>query len=204
MPKRDAASRLMVTERSGPRCAPRRGKSSSTEAGSGPPKHIRPSRWQACKSLADLQNVFFINHESKGIPQNRFKRRMGISDWFKPLVAAREGELFTFIGRTGSDDTDNGNERVNIAHVTLAAKAGHGGAFDVMHRAPAAARNHFPNLRVLPRFKRVQIHADAARGERRFYITHDGQAALGEHVHLDQADDLDRVHVEMRRGIAFV
>jgi hypothetical protein len=47
-----------------------------------------------------------------------------------------------------------------------------------MHR-PRAAGNHFPNLRVLPRLKRVQIHGDAPLRQRRLHVAHRGQSPLG-------------------------
>jgi hypothetical protein len=52
-------------------------------------------------------------------------------------------------------------------------------------RTPLATRY----LRVLPRFKGVQVHGDAAFGQRRFHVTHRRQAALRKHVNFHETDD---------------
>jgi hypothetical protein len=64
-----------------------------------PAQHIRPSRWQAGKGLADLQDVFLVNHQAERVAQNRFQRRMRIGDRFQPLIAPGERQLLAFVGR---------------------------------------------------------------------------------------------------------
>ncbi len=129
---------------------------------------------------------------------------MRIGYRFKSLIAPRERQFLAFVGRARPDDADNGNERVNVLHVALATQASHGRTFNVMHRPRAAAGNHFPNRCILPRFKRLQIHADAAPRQRRFRVAHHRQAALREHVNFNQTNDFNGVHVEMRGGITLV
>ena len=72
-----------------------------------------------------------------------------------------------------------------------------------MHR-PRTAGNHFPNLRVLPRLKRVQVHSNTSPRQRVFHVAHHGQPALREHVHFHQPNDFHGIHVVVRGGIAFV
>src|SRR6266704_740372 len=76
---------------------------------------------------------------------------MRIRHRFHALIPAREREFLAFIRRAGPNDTHDGNQAVNLAHVAHAAQARHRGRFDMMHRPCAATGNHLPHLRVLPR-----------------------------------------------------
>src|ERR1041385_6093232 len=76
---------------------------------------------------------------------------MRIGHRFHALVPAREREFLAFIRRTGPNDTHDGDQAVDLAHVAHAAQARHCGRFDVMHRPCAATGDHLPHLRVLPR-----------------------------------------------------
>ena len=73
-----------------------------------------------------------------------------------------------------------------------------------MHGPRPAVADHFPHLRVLPRFKRAQVHRDPTLRQRRFHIAHGRQPALREHINLHQADDFHGIHVEVRGGVALV
>src|SRR5437867_4217569 len=76
---------------------------------------------------------------------------MRIGHRFHALIPPREREFLAFIRRTGPNDTHDGDQAVNLAHVAHAAQARHRGRFDMMHRPCAATGDHFPDLRVLPR-----------------------------------------------------
>src|SRR5438034_6351659 len=76
---------------------------------------------------------------------------MRIGHRFHALIPAREREFLAFIRRAGPNDTHDGDQAVNLAHVAHAAQARHRGRFDMMHRPCAATGNHLPHLRVLPR-----------------------------------------------------
>src|SRR6266536_931184 len=76
---------------------------------------------------------------------------MRIGHRFHALIPAREREFLAFIRRAGPNDTHDGDQAVNLAHVAHAAQARHRGRFDVMHRPCAASGDHFPYLRILPR-----------------------------------------------------
>src|SRR5437016_12889454 len=76
---------------------------------------------------------------------------MRIGHRFHALVPPREREFLAFIRRTGPNDTHDGDQAVDLAHVAHAAQAGHRGRFDMMHRPCAATGDHLPHLRVLPR-----------------------------------------------------
>ena len=104
-----------------------------------PAQHVRPARRQSRERFADLQNVFLINHQPERVAQDGFERRMRIRHWFKSLITPGECQFLAFVGRAGSDDADDGNERVNVPRIALAAQAGHGRAFDVMNRPRAPA-----------------------------------------------------------------
>ena len=90
---------------------------------------------------------------------------MRIGHRLQALVTARESQLLRLVGRTGADDGDNGNQPVDLAHVRHLVQARHGGRFDMMHRPRAAADDHVPHLRVVPRLQRFQVHRDAAPGQ---------------------------------------
>ena len=169
-----------------------------------PPQHVRPARRQAGKRFADLQNVFLIDDQPERVAQHGFQRWVRIRHGFESLIPPCEREFLAFVSRARPGDAHDGDERVDVANVALAAQTVHGRAFDMMHRPRAAAGNHFPNLRILPRLQRVQVHGEAALGQGCFHVAHHGQSALREHVHFHQADDLHGVHIEMRRGIALV
>src|SRR5438093_11498335 len=76
---------------------------------------------------------------------------MRVSHRFHALVPAREREFLAFIRRAGPNDTHDGDQAVDLAHVAHAAQARHRRRFDMMHRPCAAAGDHLPDLRVLPR-----------------------------------------------------
>src|SRR6266516_2958015 len=76
---------------------------------------------------------------------------MRIGHRFHALIPPREREFLAFIRRAGPNDTHDGDQAVNFAHVAHAAQARHRGRFDMMHRPCAATGNHLPHLRVLPR-----------------------------------------------------
>jgi hypothetical protein len=117
------------------------------------PQHVGATGRQAGKGLADLQDLLLIDDQAERTFQARFERRMRIGDRFESLVAAGELLFFLFVGRAGADHADDGDETVNVAHVAHAAEADHGRAFDVMHRARAAAGDQFPHFRIIPRIR---------------------------------------------------
>ena len=73
-----------------------------------------------------------------------------------------------------------------------------------MHRARPAIGDHVPDVRIFPRFERIQIYLDSAVGQGFPGVAHHGQAALGKDVDLDQAHRFHGVHVVMRSGQALV
>src|SRR5437870_11438980 len=76
---------------------------------------------------------------------------MRIRHRFHALIPAREREFLAFIRRAGPNDTHDGDQAVNLAHVAHAAQASHRGRFDMMHRPCAATGDHLPHPRILPR-----------------------------------------------------
>ncbi len=147
---------------------------------------------------------------------------MRILDGLHPLITPREGKFLPFIGRSRTDDAHDGDKAVNFPHVAHAAETRHRRAFNMMNRARIAAGDHLPHVLVAPRLRGfriseqkfaagflarhapLQIHFNSAPAQHGFDIPHRSQSALRQNVHFDQADFLDRIHVEMRRGIAFV
>src|SRR6185369_7445653 len=89
---------------------------------------------------------------------------MRIRHRFQALIPAREREFLAFIRRAGPNDTHDGDQAVNLAHVAHAAQARHRGRFDMMHRSCAATGNHLPHLRVLPRLLRIPRPLDTFWG----------------------------------------
>jgi len=75
----------------------------------------------------------------------------------KSLVVPGEGQFFSLVGRSGKDDTDDGNESVNLAHIAHSAKARYGGRFDMMHSPRSAPGNHLPHIWVVPGFRRLRV-----------------------------------------------
>ncbi len=49
-----------------------------------------------------------------------------------------------------------------------------------------------------------EVELDAAGGESGGDIAHDGEAALGEDIHFNEADGFDRIHIKMGGGVAFM
>ena len=64
-----------------------------------PAQHVRAAGRQAGERLADLQNVFLIDHQPERVAQYGFKRWMRIGDRFESLIAPCERELLAFVGR---------------------------------------------------------------------------------------------------------
>ena len=186
------------------------------------PQNIRATGRQSRKRLADLQNMFLIDDEAIGAFQTWFQRRMRIDNRLHALITPREGEFLSLVCRTGADDAHNRHQPVNFPHVTHPAKAGHGGAFDMMDGAGVAARNHFPHFGVLPRLDglritvqdvpalpiprhtSIQINFNPPFLEHGFNIAHRRQAALRQNIHLNEANCLDRIHIQMRGRITLV
>ncbi len=182
-----------------------------------PAQHVRPARWQPGKRLADLEDVLLVHHQPERAAQTRFQRRMRIGHRLQPLIAPRERQLLRFIGRTGPDDAYDGHQPVDLPHVGHAAETDHRGGLDVMHRPRAATGDHFPDVRVGEvRSRKTEVRrntggfAEAAfclhpsSLDTSHRVAHDREAALREDVELHQPDQLDRVHVVVRRGQTLV
>src|SRR5438093_8712773 len=90
---------------------------------------------------------------------------MRVSHRFHALVPAREREFLAFIRRAGPNDTHDGDQAVDLAHVAHAAQARHRRRFDMMHRPCAAAGDHLPDLRVLPRLLPLTPSLSPSGGE---------------------------------------
>src|SRR5205085_9240724 len=106
-------------------------------------------------------------------------------DRLKALVAAGETDFFIFIRSAGANHAHDRDEPINVPHIAHAAEANHGGAFDMMDAARAAAGDHLPNFRIFPRLQPFQVNSDAPTGKVVFDIPHHGQAALGENIHFN-------------------
>ena len=163
-----------------------------------PTQHIGPARRHPGKILANLQYVFLIHHQTKRTAQASFQRWIGVNHRLQPLITTRKPKFLLLVGRTRTDDADNGNQTVYLPHGSLAAKADHRRRFNVMHRPPASPSNHRPHSLILPRLQRSQIHIDPARRQRRPRIPHHRQPALRQNVKLDQTNRFHPVHVKMR------
>ena len=72
-----------------------------------------------------------------------------------------------------------------------------------MHGPGAAAGDHFPYCGIVPRLQTSKIDGDP-RGQRLSGIPHRRQSALGQDIHLHQADGFNGIHIEVRRRVAFV
>ena len=100
---------------------------------------------QAGKGFANLQDVFFINHQAISAAQAELKRRMWIAHGAEALVTAREFHFFALVGSARADDGDDGDEGVDVAYITHLAQRNHGGAFDVVNGSGLAGGDERPD-----------------------------------------------------------
>src|SRR2546421_9262181 len=74
---------------------------------------------------------------------------MWIAHWTESLVAAGKLHLFAFIGSSGANDGDDGDQGIDIARMAHFAERNHGGTFDVVHGASVTGGVELPNLRII-------------------------------------------------------
>ncbi len=175
----------------------------------GAPENIRAPGGQPGEGLANLEDMFLVNHQAVRAAQAGFERGMRIAHRAEPLVTPGKLHFLAFIGRARTNHGDDGNQGIDIPRVAHAAQGNHRRTFDMMHRPRAPAGNQLPDFRILER-PQGRRHSELwilERGRRTAdgfkHVAHDRKAALGENVHLDQAHGFDGVHIEMGRGIAF-
>ena len=151
-----------------------------------------------------MQDVLFVSNHPEGGAEHRLQARVQVMGGFDPLAAPGELLFLHVVGGPGADHGDDGDEPVNVPDIAHPGEADHGRALDVVDASGFPVGDHLPDARVFPRLELLQVGADSARGQRCEGVADDGEAALGEDVHLHQADGLHGVHVEMGGGIAFV
>jgi hypothetical protein len=120
---------------------------------------------QAGESLADLEDMLFVNDQAVGAAQARLEGRMRIMHGAEALVTARELHLFAFVGRAGANHRNDGDESVDVPRVAHFAERDHGRAFDVMHGAGMTVGDQTPDLGIGPGFQGVEIEDGGWRME---------------------------------------
>src|SRR5262249_8040071 len=84
-------------------------------------QHVGAPGWEPGKGFADLQDVLLVDHLSMRAAKTLFQRGVRIGLWFQLLIAQSKMALFVFIGSTGTNHADDGDETIDIvdgAHAT--------------------------------------------------------------------------------------
>ena len=147
--------------------------------------------------------MFFVGNDSEGGAEDGFEGGVRIFDGIQALGAS--GKLF-FLGPIGgawANDGDDGDEAIDILDVADLGEGDHGGAFDVVNAASISGGEHRPDVGIVPWGEVFELGMDALFGEELEAIADDGQAALGENIHFDQADFFGGIHFEVGGRIAF-
>ena len=124
-----------------------------------PAQDVGPAGIQSRKRLADLQHVLLIGDQPEGGAEDRFEGGMETGNGREALIAAGELLFFQFVGGTGADHGDDGDQAVDIPRPAHPVECGHGGTFHVVNAAGAAGTDHPPDLRILPRGEAFEIKA---------------------------------------------
>ena len=157
---------------------------------------------KSSERLADLEDMFFVGDDPEGGAEDGFEGRVRIFDGIQSLGAS--GKLF-FLGTIGgawANDGDDGDEAIDILDRADLGEGDHGGAFDVVNAASISGGEHRPDVGIVPRGEVFELGMDALLGEELQAIADDGQAALGENIHFDQADFFGGIHFEVGGWVA--
>ena len=162
----------------------------------GAPQQIRAAERVARQHLRRLHDLFLVNQNAVGLPRNRFKQRMFVSD-FHFAVAALD-EFRNELHRAGPVKRHQRGDVFDGADLKFAAQIAHPAGFQLEHAERFGAVEQVVCFCVIQR-QIVNRHFDVMRALDHFAgIANDGECLQPEKIHLQQAEIADGIHRVLR------